>query len=46
LNGTPVSVDDETVNLLDYAAQLTELSDGEFDITSGVFSALLDFRWR
>lgn len=35
-NGAPISVDDETANLLDYAAQLTELSDGAFDITSGV----------
>lgn len=35
-NGAPVSVDDETANLLDYAAELRELSDGAFDITSGV----------
>jgi thiamine biosynthesis lipoprotein len=35
-DGAPVSVGDETANLLDYAAQLTELSDGAFDITAGV----------
>jgi FAD:protein FMN transferase len=34
--GRPVIVDDETARLLDYAAQLHELSDGKFDITSGV----------
>lgn len=35
-NGAPVVVDDETANLLDYAAKLHALSDGGFDITSGV----------
>ena len=35
-DGRPVVVDDETGRLLDYAAQLHELSDGKFDITSGV----------
>jgi thiamine biosynthesis lipoprotein len=34
--GRPVVVDDETARLIDYAAQLFELSDGKFDITSGV----------
>jgi thiamine biosynthesis lipoprotein len=34
--GRPIVVDDETARLLDYAAQLHELSDGTFDITSGV----------
>jgi thiamine biosynthesis lipoprotein len=34
--GRTVTVDDETARLLDYAAQLFELSDGKFDITSGV----------
>jgi thiamine biosynthesis lipoprotein len=34
--GRPVVVDDETARLLDYAARLYELSDGRFDITSGV----------
>lgn len=35
-NGQPVEVDDETANLLDFAATLTEMSDGRFDISSGV----------
>jgi thiamine biosynthesis lipoprotein len=35
-NGRHVSVDDETANLLDFAARLHELSAGRFDITSGV----------
>jgi thiamine biosynthesis lipoprotein len=35
-NGLFVSVDDETANLLDFAARLHELSAGRFDITSGV----------
>ena len=34
--GRPVVVDDETARLLDYAARLFELSDGKFDVTSGV----------
>lgn len=34
--GAPLEVDDETANLLDFAATLTHLSDGRFDITSGV----------
>lgn len=34
--GEPLFVDDETANLLDYAATLTALSEGRFDITSGV----------
>jgi thiamine biosynthesis lipoprotein len=34
--GRPVVVDDETARLLDYAARLHELSDGKFDVTSGV----------
>jgi thiamine biosynthesis lipoprotein len=34
--GRTVTVDDETARLLDYAAQLFELSDGKFDVTSGV----------
>ncbi|HEY6645393.1 FAD:protein FMN transferase [Povalibacter sp.] len=33
--GTVVTVDDETANLLDFAATLTNLSQGRFDITSG-----------
>ncbi|HEY6123312.1 MAG TPA: FAD:protein FMN transferase [Steroidobacteraceae bacterium] len=34
--GEPVQVDEETANLLDYAELLHRLSDGLFDITSGV----------
>jgi thiamine biosynthesis lipoprotein len=34
--GKPVEVDDETARLLDFAATLYGLSDGLFDITSGV----------
>lgn len=33
--GVPVRVDEETARLLDYAAELFELSGGKFDITSG-----------
>lgn len=35
-HGDAVEVDEETANLLDYAASLFEMSDGQFDITSGV----------
>lgn len=35
-NGAAISVDEETTRLLDYAGALHELSDGRFDITSGV----------
>jgi thiamine biosynthesis lipoprotein len=34
--GLPVDVDDETALLLDFAARVYELSDGRFDVTSGV----------
>jgi thiamine biosynthesis lipoprotein len=34
--GAPVQVDEETAHMLDYAAQCYQLSDGMFDITSGV----------
>lgn len=40
--GQPVSVDEETARLLDYAAELWRLSDGKFDITSGVLRKV----WR
>jgi thiamine biosynthesis lipoprotein len=40
--GKPVEVDDETGRLIDYAAQLTGLSNGRFDITSGVLRRV----WR
>ena len=35
-NGTPIEVDEETAGLLDFADSLYEMSDGRFDITSGV----------
>ena len=35
-DGRAVAVDDETARLLDFANTLHELSDGKFDITSGV----------
>ncbi|MDP2228886.1 MAG: FAD:protein FMN transferase [Moraxellaceae bacterium] len=35
-NGATLTVDEETARLLDFAAQLHALSDGGFDITSGV----------
>lgn len=34
--GTPVTVDEETARLIDFAAMLHEVSEGRFDITSGV----------
>jgi thiamine biosynthesis lipoprotein len=34
--GSEIAVDDECANLLDFAATLTRLSEGAFDITSGV----------
>ncbi len=40
--GRPVTVDDETARLIDYAAQLFALSEGKFDITSGVLRRI----WR
>jgi FAD:protein FMN transferase len=35
-DGRPVVVDGETARLLDYAEELYQLSDGKFDVTSGV----------
>lgn len=35
-DGAPVEVDAETAQLVDFAAQMFRLSDGAFDITSGV----------
>lgn len=35
-NGKPVAVDEETANLIDFSAMLHDMSDGRFDITSGV----------
>jgi len=40
--GRPVEVDEETAGLLDYAGQCYELSEGSFDITSGVLREV----WR
>jgi thiamine biosynthesis lipoprotein len=34
-DGRPIEVDEETANMLDFAATLFELSGGRFDITSG-----------
>ncbi|MBY0468932.1 MAG: FAD:protein FMN transferase [Burkholderiaceae bacterium] len=39
-----VLVDDETASLLSFAAQLYALSDGLFDITSGVLRRVWDFK--
>ncbi len=41
--GTPVEVDEETAKLLDFAATLHELSEGRFDITSGVLREVWQF---
>ncbi|MDH5619511.1 MAG: FAD:protein FMN transferase [Gammaproteobacteria bacterium] len=41
--GKPVEVDTETGNLLDFAATLFEISDGRFDISSGVLRAVWTF---
>jgi len=40
--GEPVEVDEETAQLIDYATTLWRLTDGAFDITSGV----LRYVWR
>jgi FAD:protein FMN transferase len=40
--GVPLQVDEETAALLDFAAQCYELSDGRFDITSGILRQV----WR
>jgi len=42
-SGRPVEVDDETANLLDYAEQCYRLSEGLFDITSGVLRLVWKF---
>ncbi len=41
--GVVVDVDDETANLLDFATTLHELSNGRFDITSGVLREVWKF---
>jgi len=42
-NGATVEVDDETGDLLDFAETLHQLSDGLFDITSGILGKLWHF---
>jgi len=42
--GKPVEVDAETANLLDFADQCYRLSEGSFDITSGVLRKLWQFK--
>lgn len=42
--GTPVTLDTETADLLGFADQLWRASDGLFDITSGVLRRAWDFR--
>ncbi len=42
-NGTPIRVDEETANLLDFAQQCWEISEGKFDITSGVLREVWQF---
>ncbi len=44
--GVPTEVDDETSALLDFAGELYALSDGLFDITSGVLRRVWDFKGR
>ena len=42
-NGEDVEVDDETARLIDFADQLYQMSDGLFDITSGVLRQVWQF---
>ena len=42
-NGKPVEVDAETAQLIDFSISLYEMSDGRFDITSGVLRRLWTF---
>jgi thiamine biosynthesis lipoprotein len=41
--GQPVSVDDETANLIDFAEKLYQLSEKRFDVTSGVLRKVWTF---
>jgi thiamine biosynthesis lipoprotein len=41
--GKPIEVDEETADLLDFAATLNRLSDGLFDITSGALGQVWTF---
>lgn len=43
-SGEFIAIDDETAHLLAYADKLWELSDGLFDITSGVLRRVWDFK--
>ncbi|MBA4285213.1 MAG: FAD:protein FMN transferase [Xanthomonadaceae bacterium] len=43
-SGEPITVDEETAGLLDFAARLHAQSDGLFDITSGILRRAWDFR--
>lgn len=40
----PINLDQETIGLLNYAKTCYEFSDGVFDITSGVFRTIWDFK--
>lgn len=42
-NGSPIDVDNETRLMFDFANQCFELSDGKFDITSGVLRKIWQF---
>ena len=42
----PVAIDAETAALLRYAQQVFDLSDGLFDVTSGVLRRVWDFKAR
>jgi thiamine biosynthesis lipoprotein len=41
---TPVRVDKETAGLLGFASQLYQMSDGLFDVTSGIFRNIWNFK--
>lgn len=41
--GKTIEVDDETANLLDFAEQCYNISEGQFDITSGILRRVWDF---
>jgi FAD:protein FMN transferase len=43
-SGTPIEVDPETADLLDFADRLHAYSEGLFDITTGVLRSVWDFR--
>jgi FAD:protein FMN transferase len=45
-NGKPVSIDDETYRLLQFADNCYQLSEGLFDITSGVLRLLWNFNGK